>query len=287
MSDWGNSPSLENTCGQPLTHPPCLLQALTGSIASQESPAQPFIFSASQDSLINLDDFGDCFLDEAFGSTLMGPDLPLHETGPSTFSQSLDSDSDASSISQMSPSSRTQSFSIFSSPQHESLSSDLLDSLLSPTQAEPSIFQQPQQMETETIETMPRRRRSPPGGNLNKTESKLRAKEAHSLVERRYRANLSDKIMQLHRTLLAARSGVSEHRNAPLGIHRLSEPKVRKGEVLTEAIDYVNQAEVEMRHMADDILRLNARVDSLQKLVSYEQSPIPKQMGNSELWPLA
>jgi len=43
-------------------------------------------------------------------------------------------------------------------------------------------------------------------------------------------------------------------------------------------MDYVNQTEVEMRHMENEIHRLNERVRMLEKLVKYEECGLSKTM---------
>jgi hypothetical protein len=87
----------------------------------------------------------------------------------------------------------------------------------------------------------------------------LRAKQAHSAVERRYRENLNDKIMELHRTLVATEfnSRRSEDENGePLDSKMEERSKIRKSDVLINAMNYVYRSEIEMRHMSDEIRRL-------------------------------
>ncbi|RJE16808.1 hypothetical protein PHISCL_10855, partial [Aspergillus sclerotialis] len=97
----------------------------------------------------------------------------------------------------------------------------------------------------------------------SKADAKQRAKQAHSLVERKYRENLNAKISQLHNTLQASHYGpkVGEDGEveAATAANGLPPPKVRKSDVLTEAMNYVNQTEVEMRHMENEIHRLTER----------------------------
>jgi hypothetical protein len=52
--------------------------------------------------------------------------------------------------------------------------------------------------------------------------------------------------------------------------------QTRKSEVLQTAIDYVNQTQLEMRHMTNDINRLNTRVRALEKLVKCEDCTLLK-----------
>lgn len=113
----------------------------------------------------------------------------------------------------------------------------------------------------------------------------IRAKQAHSVVERRYRDNLNGKIMQLHRALSATGTttrlaGMSAQDFYASREHR---GKVRKSDVMTDAMNYVHQSEVEMRHMTDEITRLGDRVMALEKLVKCEDCTLLKQMVRLQL----
>ncbi|KIV78970.1 hypothetical protein PV11_06568 [Exophiala sideris] len=113
----------------------------------------------------------------------------------------------------------------------------------------------------------------------SKSDAKQRAKQAHSLVERKYRENLNAKIAQLHNTLQSThygpKNGEEDEEEAPVPVPA---NKVRKSDVLTEAMNYVNQTEVEMRHMDNEIQRLSDRVRALEKLVRCEDCSLLKQM---------
>jgi hypothetical protein len=52
---------------------------------------------------------------------------------------------------------------------------------------------------------------------------------------------------------------------------------------MLEAVDYVYQTEVELRHMADEIERLNTRVKQLEKLVNCDDCLLMKQLVNFSL----
>jgi flagellar hook-basal body complex protein FliE len=91
-------------------------------------------------------------------------------------------------------------------------------------------------------------------------------KQAHSLVEKRYRENLNAKITELHTVLVSV----------PDGSPSPETNQTRKSEVLQTAIDYVNQTQLEMRHMTNDINRLNTRVRALEKLVKCEDCTLLK-----------
>ena len=122
----------------------------------------------------------------------------------------------------------------------------------------------------------------------SKTDVKIRAKQAHSLVERKYRENLNAKITQLHITLQKSYYGprlmgedldVQAHDNNAANVANggVAASKVRKSDVLSEAMNYVNQTEVEMRHMENEINRLGERVRILEKLVRYDDCSALKQ----------
>lgn len=135
----------------------------------------------------------------------------------------------------------------------------------------------------------------------SKADAKQRAKQAHSLVERKYRENLNAKITQLHSTLQNSHYGPRVGYDDPsMGVDggRYEDPgtvgaagaagnaansKVRKSDVLTEAMNYVNQTEVEMRHMENEINRLTERVRILEKLVRCEDCSLLKQMVNLQV----
>lgn len=119
----------------------------------------------------------------------------------------------------------------------------------------------------------------------SKADAKQRAKQAHSLVERKYRENLNAKIAQLHTTLQSSHYGPKANEDGDSDAPSAAVPanKVRKSDVLTEAMNYVNQTEVEMRHMENEIQRLGERVRVLEKLVRCEDCSLLKQMVNLQV----
>lgn len=129
-------------------------------------------------------------------------------------------------------------------------------------------------------EKKPRTKRGHKGSSSEDESAQLRAKQAHSVVERRYRDNLNGKIMQLHRVLIAAESTsrMTGMPNQDMFAAREHRAKVRKSDVMTDAMNYVHQSEVEIRHMSDEITRLNDRVRALEKLVKCEDCTLLKQM---------
>ncbi|EXJ74079.1 uncharacterized protein A1O5_02373 [Cladophialophora psammophila CBS 110553] len=130
-----------------------------------------------------------------------------------------------------------------------------------------------------------RGRRARKGSSSDEEAAQARAKQAHSIVERRYRDNLNGKIMQLHRTLSSIGSptrmaGLST--DEPPSAHD-QRTRVRKSDVMTDAVNYVHQSEVSMRHMTDEIKRLADRVRTLEKLVKCEDCALLKQMVRLQL----
>ncbi|OQU93536.1 Helix-loop-helix DNA-binding domain-containing protein isoform 1 [Cladophialophora immunda] len=131
----------------------------------------------------------------------------------------------------------------------------------------------------------PRGRRARKSSSSDEEAAQARAKQAHSIVERRYRDNLNGKIMQLHRTLSAIGSpariaGLSTDEPPSANDQRT---RVRKSDVMTDAVNYVHQSEVSMRHMTDEIKRLSDRVRTLEKLVKCEDCALLKQMVRLQL----
>lgn len=121
----------------------------------------------------------------------------------------------------------------------------------------------------------------------SKADAKQRAKQAHSLVERKYRENLNAKIAQLHNTLQATHYGPKNGEEGDSDVpSAVPASKVRKSDVLTEAMNYVNQTEVEMRHMDNEIQRLSDRVRALEKLVRCEDCSLLKQMVHLQVQPV-
>ncbi len=54
--------------------------------------------------------------------------------------------------------------------------------------------------------------------------------------------------------------------------------KMCKSNIMLEAVAYVNQTEVELRHMADEIALLTARVSHFEQLVKCEDCVLMKQL---------
>jgi hypothetical protein len=131
----------------------------------------------------------------------------------------------------------------------------------------------------------PRNKRAHKPSESEDETANIRAKQAHSVVERRYRDNLNGKIMQLHRALSATGTTSRLTGMTPQDFYASREHrgKVRKSDVMTDAMNYVHQSEVEMRHMTDEITRLSDRVMALEKLVKCEDCTLLKQMVRLQL----
>ncbi|OAP60682.1 hypothetical protein AYL99_05684 [Fonsecaea erecta] len=126
----------------------------------------------------------------------------------------------------------------------------------------------------------PRKKRNQSNSSSEDESAILKAKFAHSVIERRYRDNLNGKMMQLHRVLLAAEtnqtSSASLFNTSPTG-PALS-GRVRKSDIMARAINYIHQSEVEMRHLDDEIKRLQDQVGLFQKLVNCDDISLLKDM---------
>jgi hypothetical protein len=153
-----------------------------------------------------------------------------------------------------------------------------------PTSDKASLRSSPSQMKESTRSSHHRQSRT----NPDDTDTKAHSKKAHSLVERRYRENLNGNIAQLHLALLKTKrvgDSTPEEKDDNWEEPRQVLSKVRKSDVMLEAVDYVHQTEVELRHMANEIELLTARVRQLEKLVKCEDCPLVKQLVNFKLTP--
>ncbi|EXJ68128.1 uncharacterized protein A1O5_08743 [Cladophialophora psammophila CBS 110553] len=97
----------------------------------------------------------------------------------------------------------------------------------------------------------------------------LKAKATHSEIERRYRDNLKDKILQLHRTLLGIGANPRTfHHQAPSSSSTSTQAgKVHKAEIFTNAIDYIHQSELEIQYMTNEIEQLRSQLYQLEQVV--------------------
>jgi len=113
---------------------------------------------------------------------------------------------------------------------------------------------------------------------VGKQAKKSRARQAHSLVERKYRENLNAKIQELHQTLQRVQSGKSgvqctashsrtddeDGENDDMDRASL---RVKKSDVLIEAMNYVHTTELEMRRKDEEIQKLNDRIKLMESWI--------------------
>lgn len=105
-----------------------------------------------------------------------------------------------------------------------------------------------------------RRSRRRSGSSISsddESKPEARAKQMHTAVERRYRDNLNRKFEQLSKTLKATGS-------SKLPLLEDTNRRTRKVDVLADAVGYINRSEVEIRHMSDEIRKLNERLRQSQ-----------------------
>ncbi|KAK5215274.1 bHLH/Zip transcription factor [Exophiala xenobiotica] len=109
------------------------------------------------------------------------------------------------------------------------------------------------------------------------------AKQAHSVVERRYRDQLNGKIVELRSVLSEINSTrplaqVSDR--ATFFVDREHARRDNKSDILTDAINYVHQPEIKIRHLSDQIVNLEKWAQSLERrLGSLDPSVLQRLMG--------
>ena len=113
--------------------------------------------------------------------------------------------------------------------------------------------------------------------NSIESKSPSPGKTSHSLVERKYRENLNAKLAQLHQALLNSDFAGSTLERPVDGEYSTMRP-ARKNDVLTNTITYIQQAEIDKRHMNAEILHLRARVAALEKLIKCEDCDLLQQL---------
>lgn len=80
-------------------------------------------------------------------------------------------------------------------------------------------------------------------------------------MERRYRDSLNVTLNQLRQTLLATEAfGQQNLDSTPATTYWDCKSRKRKSDVLLDAIEYIQQAEVEIRHLSADVKRLSERL---------------------------
>ena len=92
-------------------------------------------------------------------------------------------------------------------------------------------------------------------------------KIAHSAVERKYRENLNAKMNQLQQALLGTEYLSREGSQL---LDDVSGAKLRKAHLLASTIDYIEQAEIDKRHMSHEIKLLQSKLAALERQCEYE-----------------
>jgi hypothetical protein len=103
-------------------------------------------------------------------------------------------------------------------------------------------------------------------GSLSGTQGRRGSKAAHSIVERRYRESLNSKLIQLQQTLLMTDDFSQENSQLSDEAPTLSVTKPRKGDILVSTIYYIQHAEIDKRHMSDEIKLLRSRITAMARL---------------------
>lgn len=107
-----------------------------------------------------------------------------------------------------------------------------------------------------------------------KSTSKSLGKSPHSVVERRYRENLNSRMTQLDLMLTAIHDRSRKAGDLDVGPRHTEIPgKTRKADVLSDAIRYVKQADLEGTTKSKEIEFLRLRVAALEKLVHSVTAP--------------
>lgn len=103
-----------------------------------------------------------------------------------------------------------------------------------------------------------------PSSSNKKRKPKEQARRAHAKVERRYRENLNLKIVELQECLNRTKQTYPRHDmqpelmvNTPLdqGVNGMGKV-LCKADILSEAIRYINETEVEIRHISNELHQL-------------------------------
>ena len=102
---------------------------------------------------------------------------------------------------------------------------------------------------------------SPPG-----TQGRRGSKTAHSIVERKYRESLNSKLAQLQQILVTTDDFSQENSQLFDEVPSPSIAKLRKGDILVSTIEYIQHAEIDKRHMSDEINLLRSRITAMERV---------------------
>lgn len=120
-------------------------------------------------------------------------------------------------------------------------------------------------------------------GSRHGTQVPRGSKTAHSIIERKYRENLNSKITQLQEALSVADCSVQEDSRLPNEALALNGAKPRKGDILTRTIDYIQQAEIDKRHMSEEINLLRSQLTTMKRPSGCEDCPLVNQLRSLQL----
>jgi hypothetical protein len=115
-------------------------------------------------------------------------------------------------------------------------------------------------------------------GSLHGTQGPRGSKTAHSIIERKYRENLNSKITQLQETLSVTDYFVQGDSRLPAEAPAPNGTKPRKGDILTRTIDYIQHAEIDKRHMSEEIRLLRSQITAMKRPNSCDDCSLVHQL---------
>lgn len=110
--------------------------------------------------------------------------------------------------------------------------------------------------------------------SLHGTQGRRGSKTAHSIVERKYRENIKSKITQLQQSLLVTDYFSQEGSQLSDEALALSVAKPRKGDVLESTIGYIQHAEIDKKHMSEEIKLLRSQIAAMRRLTRCGDWPV-------------
>jgi len=110
------------------------------------------------------------------------------------------------------------------------------------------------------------------------TQGTRRSRTAHSIIERKYRDNLSSKMTQLQQTLVVTGSFSQEDSKSSDEAPALHVAKPRKSDILASTIDYIQHAEIDKRHMSEEIRLLRSQISAVKRVNRCEECSVVAQL---------
>lgn len=98
------------------------------------------------------------------------------------------------------------------------------------------------------------------------TQGRRGSKTAHSIVERKYRESLNSKLAQLQQILVMTDDFSQENSQLFDEAPSPSIAKPCKGDILISTIEYIQHAEIDKRHMSDEINLLRSRITAMERV---------------------